>query len=98
MKGGAWLARSYKRDGKTVLEVHPKGGWLKVKIGAVAALAPRLVGMDVNGEISAYTYRSRWKRWLSAADGQAPVPPAQLAQWQDAQAALNRRLLAALGA
>lgn len=66
--------------------------------GAVATLAPRLVGMDVNGEISAYTYRSRWKRWLSAADGQAPVPPAQLAQWQDAQAALNRRLLAALGA
>ena len=54
--------------------------------------------MDVNGEISAYTYRSRWKRWLSAADGEAPVPPAQLAAWQAEQAALNRRLLAALGA
>lgn len=57
MKGGAWLARSYKRDGKTVLEVHPKGGWLKVKIGAVAAQAPRTllpIGETRSGWISIY--------------------------------------------
>ncbi|ODU33405.1 MAG: hypothetical protein BGP24_10725 [Lysobacterales bacterium 69-70] len=63
---------------------------------AVRALAPRLVGMDVNGEVSRYVYRSRWKRWLSAVDGQPAIPPEQLQRWQADQAALNRRLLAAL--
>jgi hypothetical protein len=65
---------------------------------AIAALAPQLTGMDVNGEVSAYVYRSRWKRWLSALDAQPAIAAAQLAQWQAEHAELNRRLLGALKA
>lgn len=63
---------------------------------AIRMLAPRLVGMDVNGEVSSYVYRSRWKRWLSAVDEQPAIPAEQVQRWQAEQAALNRRLLAAL--
>lgn len=57
-------------------------------------LAGRLVGSDVTGEISAYRYRSRWKRWLSALDDQPEVSGPQLAAWQAQQLAVNRQLLA----
>ncbi|HVH35133.1 MAG TPA: arginase family protein [Tahibacter sp.] len=63
---------------------------------AIRMLAPRLVGMDVNGEVSSYVYRRRWKRWLSAVDEQPAIPVEQVQRWQTEQAALNRRLLAAL--
>ena len=77
-------ARVYLSIDKDVLHPddasHQLGpGWLRADaLCAVAALAPRLVGMDVNGEISAYTYRSRWKRWLMPPTARAPVPLAQL--------------------
>jgi len=63
---------------------------------AIAMFRPRLCGMDVTGEVSAHRYRTRWKRWLSAADGQVEPDPAQMQRWQDEQNALNRRLVAAL--
>ncbi|WP_347259650.1 arginase family protein [Rudaea sp.] len=72
-----------------------QGRLLETHVNAVIdALAGRLVGSDINGEVSAYTYSTPWKRWLSRADGQAPVPADELATWQEQQRALNRRLLA----
>ncbi len=59
-------------------------------------LRGRLVGSDITGEISAYRYRSRCKRWLSNADGQTPVAAPELAAWQAQQHALDTRLLARL--
>lgn len=60
------------------------------------ALAGRLAGADVTGEVSAYTYRARWKRWLSAVDHQPTIPAISLEEWQCAQHAINARLLARL--
>ena len=72
-----------------------QGRLLETHVNAVIdALAGRLVGSDINGEVSAYEYSTPWKRWLSRADGQAPVPESELAAWQEQQRALNRRLLA----
>ena len=62
----------------------------------IDVLRGRLVGSDITGEISSYRYRSRFKRWLSNADGQSPPEPAALAEWQTRQHALNMRLLARL--
>ena len=62
----------------------------------IAALRPRLIGSDINGEVSLARYPQWWKRALSAIDRQ-PVPdPAQLATWQSQQHAVNLALLQAL--
>lgn len=55
-----------------------------------------LVGADITGDVSLWRYQSRFKRWLSEADGQEVSDAAQIARWQQGQQALNRRLLAAL--
>ena len=34
------------------------------------ALHGQVVGSDVTGDVSVWHYRTAWKRWLSAADGQ----------------------------
>lgn len=71
-----------------------QGRLLEAHLGAVIdRLAGRLVGSDINGEVSAYEYSTPWKRWLSRADGQAPVPANELIVWQEQQRALNGRLL-----
>lgn len=62
------------------------------------ALTGPLLGSDITGEISHYRYRSRFKRLLSALDGQRPPDPEQLQFWQAGQNAFNRRLLALLDA
>lgn len=64
----------------------------------IDALSDRLVGSDITGEVSVYEYRTRWKRWLSRADGQKPIVQSDLLNWQDQQRALNRRLLARINA
>lgn len=61
------------------------------------ACAGRLIGADITGDVSAYRYRSRFKRWLSAADGQETPPDAVIAGWQQRQNALNLRLLGKIG-
>ncbi|GAP65212.1 hypothetical protein MBSD_n0501 [Mizugakiibacter sediminis] len=66
-------------------------------LDALRAFGGRIVGSDITGEVSAYRYRTPWKRWLSALDAQPAVDPAELAAWQARQQALNARLLAALG-
>jgi hypothetical protein len=64
----------------------------------IEALHGHIVASDINGEISAYHYRTWWKRLLSGMDGQAPVPQAELEAWQAQQRALKTRLLAAIAA
>jgi arginase family enzyme len=67
-------------------------------LAIIQALRGRIVASDINGEVSAYAYRTWWKRLLSGMDGQAPVPQAELDAWQAQQRALNVRLLAAIAA
>ena len=59
----------------------------------IDALAGTLIGSDITGDISAYRYRTWWKRKLSALDEQPEIDAAQLAAWQAQQHALNLRLL-----
>ncbi|MGV3344286.1 hypothetical protein ACGVWS_00555 [Enterobacteriaceae bacterium LUAb1] len=58
--------------------------------------AGRLVGADITGDVSLYRYQSRFKRWLSAADGQKVPSDKEIALWQINQQSLNQRLLAEL--
>jgi arginase family enzyme len=62
----------------------------------VALLKEKLIGSDITGEISSWTYRRRWKRLLSALDGQKPIAAEKLALCQQQQQDFNRLLLAAL--
>lgn len=64
----------------------------------IDALAGRLIGSDVTGDISAYRYATWWKRKLSALDEQPEIDAAQLAAWQAEQHALNLRLLERIAA
>jgi arginase family enzyme len=65
-------------------------------IAALGALMPELVGMDVTGEVSAHTYSTPWKRWLSARDGQPTLTAEQVASWQIDHHRVNINLLATL--
>jgi hypothetical protein len=65
---------------------------------AIDALAGRLVGSDITGDISAYRYTTWWKRKLSALDHQPAIDPGQLVAWQAQQHALNLHLLERIGA
>jgi len=59
---------------------------------AIAALRGRLIGSDVNGEVSLARYPQRWKRMLSAVD-QQPIPDAtSLAALQSQQHSVNLAL------
>lgn len=62
-------------------------------IATIDALAGRIVGSDITGDISVYRYKAWWKRRLSALDEQPEIDAVQLAAWQAQQHALNLRLL-----
>lgn len=71
-------------------------GVLRAEHGAaaIAALRGRIVGSDVTGDVSTWRYRTAWKRWLSAGDGQDTArADAELPAWQAAQGDFNARLL-----
>ena len=60
----------------------------------IAALHGRVVASDITGEVSRHTYRTAWKRWVSAGDGQDPdLNDAQIAAWQPAQHRMNLQLV-----
>jgi hypothetical protein len=61
---------------------------------AVGLVKSRLIGCDVTGEVSVYTYKSRFKRWLSGLDGQPTIAATELDAWQREHQRLNRQLLA----
>jgi hypothetical protein len=65
---------------------------------AIALFRGRIIGSDVNGEVSTYRYRTWWKRWLSNLDGQEPPPISEIDVWQHRHLMLNRRLLSAFEA
>jgi hypothetical protein len=67
-------------------------------LDAISLFRGRLVGADVTGDVSAYRYRSMWKRCMTALDRQPVVNGESLAAWQREQQALNLRLLDALRA
>jgi hypothetical protein len=69
---------------------------LRHALAIIGSVQPRLIGSDINGEVSHYRYHSWWKRRLSAMDEQPQIDPTQLAGWQDQQHALNLQLLAAI--
>jgi arginase family enzyme len=64
---------------------------------AIRMLQGRLIGSDVVGEVSSYSYRSRFKRLLRALDHQPQILPESLEAWQIAHQQVNRRLLSLLG-
>ncbi len=59
----------------------------------IKALAGRIVGSDISGDLSIHHYRTPWKRWLSALDDQPTISPADPTQWQAQQHEVNRQLL-----
>ncbi|ELH8609780.1 TPA: arginase family protein [Enterobacter kobei] len=59
----------------------------------ITACQGRIIGADITGEASVYQYKNRFKRWLSAADGQQTPSEMEIARWQHQQNALNLRLL-----
>lgn len=64
----------------------------------IAAMADRMVGSDVTGEVSIHHYLTRWKRWLSVMDQQPVIDPVRLDAWQAKQLAVDQRLLAMIEA
>lgn len=64
----------------------------------IRTMSGRVIGSDITGDISAYRYRTTWKRLLSRWDGQAEPGADELRQWRPAQAALDRRLVDSIGA
>ena len=63
------------------------------------ALHGQVVGSDVTGDVSVWHYRTAWKRWLSAADGQDTAhQDKELPQWQARQNAFNWQIVELLDA
>ncbi|MCL1860443.1 MAG: hypothetical protein FWG52_02765 [Proteobacteria bacterium] len=67
-------------------------------LSIIDAGAKRVIGSDITGEVSIHRYRARWKRWLSALDGQPSIDPDELIRWQRRQIEVNKVLLDALRA
>lgn len=59
----------------------------------ITNLGKKLIGCDVTGEVSNYTYKNFWKRLMSRLDGQSIVPENSLIKWQEEQHQLNSRLI-----
>lgn len=62
-------------------------------LGAVRLLRPRVFAADVTGEISYHRYAKRWKRLLTAFDGQSDGEPVELRKAQERQREVNAALL-----
>lgn len=65
-------------------------------IRSVECLQPYVIAADITGDISCYSYRTRWKKLLSKLDGQSPAPPAHLDQLQEQHHQINEKILKAL--
>jgi hypothetical protein len=58
----------------------------------LASVEGRIVASDITGELSAYEYKTGWKRWISARDGQPAVDLGKLPAEQGRHGELNARL------
>lgn len=65
-------------------------------IAAIRPLRQRLVGSDITGDVSAYRYHSRFKRFLSGLDRQPSIPDDRLVGYQTQHQEVNQRLLSLL--
>jgi hypothetical protein len=63
---------------------------------AIDMLGNRIVACDITGEVSSYSYRHAWKRWLAARDSQPAVAAQDIASWQRQHFEINERLLSKL--
>lgn len=83
---------------KSVVETNWDQGVMteKALLDCIRLLRPRVFAADITGETSRYVYRARWKRILSALDGQRPPAAAALHAIQARHHALNLRLRSAL--
>jgi len=71
-----------------------QGEFLEKHLNAlIDACHGSIIGADITGDVSAYHYQSKFKRWLSASDGQEELPENQVVIWQQQQNELNARLL-----
>lgn len=52
-----------------------------------------LIGADITGDVSAFHYQNRLKKFLSESDGQQEPTEIEITQWQIHQQELNQRLL-----
>jgi hypothetical protein len=59
----------------------------------IGSLRGRIIASDITGDISRYTYKTWWKRKLSAMDEQPEIDALRLGAWQAQQHGLNLRLL-----
>ena len=64
--------------------------------GAIRSLEGRIVAGDVVGDVSAYRYRSGFKRFLSGLDSQPAIPADELARWQAEHQPVNLELMSLL--
>ena len=62
----------------------------------IKACAGNIIGSDITGDVSTWSYSTWWKKKLSAFDGQTDIPASHLAEWQAQQHQLNVRLLQAI--
>lgn len=75
-----------------------QGRFSRQDLRAIIDLFPgRLTGADLCGDVSAYDYKSRFKRLLTRLDGQKSPSQHDLRAWQQAQQALNIELAERLG-
>jgi hypothetical protein len=65
-------------------------------LAVIEALRGQIIASDITGEVSAYAYRTWWKRLLSGMDGQTAISSDDIEAWQHQQHALNRQLLQAI--
>ena len=79
---------------QTVKTHWDQGKWEKRHLETlIATLTGRLAGVDVTGETSDYTYKSRFKRLLTKLDGLEKLDPFQIKSWQIEQQKLNWEIL-----
>ncbi|MBJ9954484.1 MULTISPECIES: hypothetical protein [unclassified Acinetobacter] len=62
-------------------------------VNLIQACSGNLIGADITGDVSAFHYQNRFKRFLSESDGQREPSQLEISQWQIHQQALNQRLL-----
>lgn len=62
-------------------------------LNLIQACKDNLIGADITGDVSAFHYQNRFKRFLSESDGQREPSQLEISQWQILQQALNQRLL-----
>jgi len=64
----------------------------------IQACHSKLIGADITGDVSAYQYKSLFKRFLSESDGQNEPQDEQIKLWQIEQIKMNEKLVELLQA